>query len=234
MRPAIDIYLIVDRSSSTKTIIAYINNAIKAVVEKLCNMPELNGVDKYLSLIQYNHKADVVLDTVKLETVDLDSIKLVSEGATDTGAALLKAFELDLKNMRERMEDGTEMWRPLFFLFTDGYPDAGKNASESSIAAVEKKYREAGDKIKEGEKTRSLVFIAAGFFNEDSDCIIKANLNKLRELTDNESNVVEVSGGSAEDFAETFCELIPTGVINSITNGDSAIDFAFFKEKNRK
>lgn len=234
MRPTIDIYLIVDRSSSTKNIIGYINNAIKTVVKKLRSMPELNGVDKTLSLIQYNHKPDIVLDTVRLDTVDLDGIKLFSEGATDTGAALLKAFEMDLKNRQERIEEGTEMWRPLFFLFTDGYPDAGKNASEESIEAVEKNYSAAAEKIKEGERSRSLVFIAAGFFNEDSDYVVKANLSKLRELTDNSGNVVEVAGGSCEDFADIFCELIPTGVINSITNGESAIDFAFFKAKNAK
>lgn len=233
MRPSIDIFLIVDHSDSTKMIIDSLNEAIRTMIIALNDSFELMGVAKYLTLIQFNHRADILLETVPVEDIDPDSIRLTSSGATNTGAALLKALKIGTDRYETFKNNGDEIWHPIYFLFTDGYPDAGREATREEDEEVERVYRLAARKIKELENARQLVFVAGGFFDETlhGGRTVRANMDKLLELTTHRDRVIELPNGSAKTLKKFFSDLIPQTVVNTITNGRRAIDCAFLSEE---
>lgn len=225
MRPKIDVFLIVDHSLSTKNIIDTINRAIRKMLDELRFSPYLSGVDKYLTIIQFNHHSEILVETTLVENVDPNRINLVSSGATDTGSAILKALDIGTRRYQYWREEGEESWHPLYFLFTDGYPDAGQEASREEDIAVERAYAEAAREIKRLENSRKLLFVAGGFCSGRSRT--GANMEKLRELTGYERHVIEIPDDNIDKLSKFFSDIIPITVIHTVTSSKAQLEDAF-------
>lgn len=225
MRPKIDVFLIVDHSLSTMNIIDTINRAIKKMLEELRFSPYLSGVDKYLTIIQYNHHSEAIVETTLVENVDPGKINLTSAGATDTGSAILKALNIGSRRYQYWREEGEESWHPLYFLFTDGYPDAGQEASREEEIAVERAYTEAAMEIKRLENSGKLLFVAGGFCSRKSRN--GANMDKLRELTNYDKHVIEIPDDKIDKLSKFFSDIIPITVIHTVTSSKAQLEDAF-------
>lgn len=225
MRPKIDVFLIVDHSLSTMNIIDTINIAIKKMLVELRKSPYLSGVDKYLTVIQFNHHSEVIIETTLVENIDPNMINLKSAGATDTGSAILKALNIGSKRYQYWREEGEESWHPLYFLFTDGYPDAGQEATYEEEIAVNNAYRDAAIEIKRLENSGKLLFVAGGFCSRKSKN--GANIEKLKELTTFEKHVIEIPDDRIEKLSKFFSDIIPITVIHTVTSSKSQLEDAF-------
>ena len=72
MKPNIDVFLIVDHSSSTQPIIGNINTAISNMVGRLRTSPYLSGVNVYLTFIQFNHRYEILTQCELIDNIEID------------------------------------------------------------------------------------------------------------------------------------------------------------------
>ena len=223
MRPNIDVFLIVDHSSSTQSIIGNINAAISDMVTRLRPSPYLSGVNVFLPLIQFNHRYEILTQCELIDRVDPSRLLISSAGATDPGPAILKAIEIGSQRYEAWRAEGEESFHPLYYFFTDGYPDAGKGATQEEIDAVNAAYASACNSVRNLELTDKALFIAAGFQSERA----MANMERLRQLTTRPDRIICISQNDVGKLEKFFSELIPRTVTGTITRTQAQIDGAF-------
>ncbi len=223
MKPNIDVFLIVDHSSSTQGIIDNINSAISNMVGRLRTSPYLSGVNVYLTFIQFNHRYEILTECELIDDVDISRLALTSSGATDPGPAILRAIEIGSRRYAAWREEGEESFHPLYYYFTDGYPDAGKGATQEEIDAVNAAYAAACNSVRDLELNHKALFVAAGFQSERA----MANRERLNQLTIHPDRIVSISGNNVGMLEKFFSELIPRTVTGTITRTQAQIDGAF-------
>lgn len=80
---------------------------------------------------------------------------LSANGETPMGAAILRAIDVVAERKRLYKQNGLHYYRPWIFLITDGKPDPNDP------------WREAAEKVKEGEKNKHFAFFAVGVGDAD-------------------------------------------------------------------
>jgi uncharacterized protein YegL len=96
--------------------------------------------------------------------------------------------------------------KPLVFLLTDGYPDAGIGAPGEYVEAVRKNYEEAAALIKEQEADDSLYFCAVGIQRSNG---VGANMETLRRLSDKPDRIFKLDEESIlNEGVDRFCQMI--------------------------
>ena len=223
MKPNIDVFLIVDHSSSTQPIIGNINTAISNMIGRLRTSPYLSGVNVYLTFIQFNHRYEILTQCELIDNIDVSRLALTSSGATDPGPAILKAIEIGSRRYENWRAEGEESFHPLYYFFTDGYPDAGKGATQEEIDAVNSAYASACNSVRDLELHQKALFIAAGFRSERA----MANMERLSQLTTRPDHIVSISYHDVGMLEKFFSELIPRTVTGTITRTQAQIDGAF-------
>ena len=223
MKPNIDVFLIVDHSSSTQPIIGNINTAISNMIGRLRNSPYLSGVNVFLTFIQFNHRYEILTQCELIDKIDISRLSLTSSGATDPGPAILKAIEIGSQRYENWRAEGEESFHPLYYFFTDGYPDAGKGATQEEIDAVNSAYAAACNSVRDLEINQKALFIAAGFRSERA----MANMERLSQLTTRPDHIVSISYHDVGMLEKFFSELIPRTVTGTITKTQAQIDGAF-------
>ena len=223
MKPNIDVFLIVDHSSSTKGIIDSINTAISNMVNRLRTSPYLTGVNVYLTFIQFNHHYEILAECELIDDIDVSRLALSSSGATDPGPAILRAIEIGSRRYENWRAEGEESFHPLYYYFTDGYPDAGRGATQEEIDAVNAAYAAACNSVRDLELNHKALFVAAGFQSERA----MANMERLAQLTIHPDHVIGISGTGVGGLEKFFSELIPRTVTGTITRTQAQIDGAF-------
>lgn len=223
MKPNIDVFLIVDHSSSTQPIIGNINTAISNMIGKLRNSPYLSGVNVFLTFIQFNHRYEILTQCELIDKIDMTRLSLTSSGATDPGPAILKAIEIGSQRYENWRAEGEESFHPLYYFFTDGYPDAGKGATQEEIDAVNSAYAAACNSVRDLEINQKALFIAAGFRSERA----MANMERLSQLTTRPDHIVSISCHDVGMLEKFFSDLIPRTVTGTITKTQAQIDGAF-------
>ena len=223
MKPNIDVFLIVDHSSSTRTIIDNINESIRTMISRLRTSPYLSGVNVFLTFIQFNHRYEILCQCELIDNIDPSRLTLTSSGATDPGSAILKAIEIGAQRYESWRATGEESFHPLYYFFTDGYPDAGKGATQEEIDAVNSAYQAASNSVRELELNKKALFIAAGFQSERA----MANMERLRQLTTRPDRIICISQNNVGMLEKFFSELIPRTVTGTITRTQAQIDGAF-------
>lgn len=223
MKPNIDVFLIVDHSSSTQPIIGNINTAISNMIGRLRTSPYLSGVNVFLTFIQFNHRYEILSQCELIDNIDISRLSLTSSGATDPGPAILKAIEIGSQRYESWRADGEESFHPLYYFFTDGYPDAGKGATQEEIDAVNTAYASACNSVRDLEIHQKALFIAAGFRSERA----MANMERLSQLTTRPDHIVSISYNDIGMLEKFFSELIPRTVTGTITKTQAQIDSAF-------
>ena len=223
MKPNIDVFLIVDHSSSTQAIIGNINTAISNMIGRLRTSPYLSGINVYLTFIQFNHRYEILTQCELIDRIDPSRLAIASSGATDPGPAILKAIEIGSARYEQWRAEGEESFHPLYYFFTDGYPDAGKGATQEEIDAVDAAYAAACNSVRDLELNHKALFIAAGFQSERA----MANMERLRQLTIRPDHIVCISNNDVGMLERFFSELIPRTVTGTITRTQAQIDGAF-------
>ena len=223
MKPNIDVFLIVDHSSSTRNIIDNINEAIRTMISRLRTSPYLSGVNVFLTFIQFNHRYEILCQCELIDNIDPSRLTLTSSGATDPGSAILKAIEIGGQRYESWRSTGEESFHPLYYFFTDGYPDAGKGATQEEIDAVNAAYVAASNSVKDLELNKKALFIAAGFQSDRA----KANMERLNQLTTRPDHIICISNNNVNMLEKFFSELIPRTVTGTITKTKKQIEDAF-------
>lgn len=163
-----------------------------------------------LLIIHFATEPEIKAEFVKLEELKEEHILIAqTKGCTNTGKALLKALDLLEQKKAECKKKGEEYVQPLLFLITDGYPDPGKltradqkEAHARAVAEYQESYARAAARIKEMEQADKLVFVAGGI-TVDQD--LRADMDKLRELTSKPDQVVELDcSGDLSSLADFF------------------------------
>ena len=173
--------IVIDRSESTSDIRDLLNQGAQSLIRSMKRELTLRGIVELL-VIQFSKETEVTVSFKPLEQVrehDLDIGK--SEGFTATGQALLTALDLlDQKKMEWKQSKAEKYFQPLLFLLTDGYPDAGIGAPPEVEREIAETYAQAAQEIRERERAKKLVFVAAGIQQQNG---ARANLEELRRLT---------------------------------------------------
>lgn len=222
-RVHLPVALIIDKSESTGDIRGLLNHCIlKLIYSMKQETTFINVVD--LLVIHYSSDHEVIANFTPLECVDPSDLMIKeSKGFTHTGGALLHALqELDEKKF-EWKNRAEKYYQPLFFLLTDGYPDAGVGAPSKVKAYVQDAYLRAAQEIKKREAEEKLVFIAAGIEQKNG---VRADMKKLRELSNFPDRIIPVREAGNINEIERFFHLIyeSTNATFSNTPLDDVID----------
>lgn len=233
--------LIIDISWSMEAIRTILNEAITELLKQMKENKLLRGsID--LLVIHFNGESKVVVDFTPLEDVKVSDITIKEcSGCTDTGTAISTALDMAYE-YRDKLYDETDGYitpnQPLVFLLTDGIPDAGKKRKtdtdkeyQEAVDAVNQAYKQATEYIKEKEKNKKIVFIAAGInhnggVDHNSGREIpgsNVSRDRLKELTNFPDRVITFKGDKT-NFA-SFCKDIITGTSLVVAN-EEVNDFA--------
>lgn len=202
----IPIAILVDYSSSTKDIREILNSSSRQMLQSMKQEVTFANSVKLL-VVLYNHGRKTIVDLQTLEEVSDNALYIEkSTGATDTGSAILYALERLDEQKAQWKQAAQDYYQPLVFLMTDGYPDAGLNASEEDKARVEQAYQAAAAAIKSKEANGKIVFVAAGVQRKNG---ASANMKRLCELTSHPDRVLTLSDDdNAGNRISTFYNLI--------------------------
>lgn len=213
----IPVAILIDRSASMSDVLDIINSCMSGLIRELKSELLFKGQKVLLLVVSFNHKFKILLDFEELDNIDASSLSIEeASGATDPGLVLLNVLErLDSKKA-EWKEQSVAYCQPFVYLFTDGYPDAGTNASDADRAAVTERYNAAAKWIREKESAQDgkekIVFIAAGLQRKKG---ASANIEMLRELTTHPDHVITISeDNSSMRGISKFFELIKTATLN--------------------
>lgn len=202
----IPIALVIDCSCSMNDIRPILNRATQSLLTNLKNNVELRQQVKLLT-IHYNDTIRVVSDFTPAMDME-DSALDIAQGAgtTDTGLALLTALER-LDEMQSICLGKKEVCsKPLVFLLTDGYPDAGNGAPDDYVQEVRSNYKEAAAAIREREANDSLYFCAVGIQRQNG---IGANMDMLKQLSEKPDRIFRMDDASIQnEGVERFCQMI--------------------------
>ena len=203
-RSHLPLVLLIDISKSTEDIRELINKCQKQMLRAMMEDVALRGC-VYLYILHFNGACEPVVEFELLDSLaargalddDSDVLDIKeSYGCTNTGRAIMTALQaVDSQKNEWRKTDN--VYQPLMFLLTDGYPDAGQGlgASEEEKAAVERAYRNAAEEIQRREKEdgngRAKITFAAAGVQRRNGC--SANIPRLKELTSYADHVVAVT-----------------------------------------
>lgn len=208
--------LVIDTSASTDDIRELLNRCSFQLIQSLKRELVFKRIVELL-VIFFNSDYQDVLYFKPLEMVDEHELDIVeSRGFTATGRAILHALEcLDKKEM-EWKQKGEKYYQPLFFLLTDGYPDAGVGAPPTVVEKIEETYALAAQQIKEKEEKDKIIFIAAGI-QQKNGC--NANMGKLKELSSHPERILRVTDQlDSLNSIEKFYQLIYKSTNAAIAN----------------
>lgn len=200
------IAILIDRSKSTMNIRKDLNRIAEQALQKMKSFTEYRSITEILA-IQFDTEPEVTAEFTKLEQTPIHALTIArSDHCTDTGKALLLALELLDQKKEACKEAGETYHQPICFLLTDGSPDPGSGAPEHEIRAYERRYAEAAAEIKKREAEEKLTFVAAGIYVSEHQ---RANMDKLRELSNHPDRIVELNGKNGDLSAiEKFFEVI--------------------------
>ena len=203
-RSHLPLVLLIDISKSTEDIRELINKCQKQMLRAMMEDVALRGC-VYLYILHFNGACEPVVEFELLDSLyergalndDSDELDIKkSYGCTNTGRAIMTALQaVDEQKTEWRKNRAENVFQPLMFLLTDGYPDAGLGASEEEKAAVERAYRNAAEEIQRREKEdgngRAKITFAAAGVQRRNGC--SANIPRLKELTSYADHVVAVT-----------------------------------------
>lgn len=239
----VPLVLLIDISGSTEDIRELINKCQKKMLQEMMKDVTLQGC-VYLYILHFNGVCEPVVEFELLDSLaargalddDSDVLDIKeSYGCTNTGRAIMTALQaVDSQKNEWRKTDN--VYQPLMFLLTDGYPDAGQGATEKEKKAVELAYRDAAEEIQRREKKddhgRAKITFAAAGVQRRNGC--SANIPRLKELTRYESHVIVVTddeGGSVDVAGlSEFFSMIYTATettVNGETETDDIISASF-------
>lgn len=203
-RKHLPLVLLIDISKSTEDIRELINKCQKQMLRAMMEDLTLQGC-VYLYILHFNGACEPVVEFELLDSLaargalndDSDELDIKeSYGCTNTGRAIMTALQaVDEQKTEWRKNRAENVYQPLMFLLTDGYPDAGLGASEEEKEAVERAYRNAAEEIQRREKKdgngRAKITFAAAGIQRRNGC--SANIPRLKELTSYADHVVAVT-----------------------------------------
>lgn len=203
-RSHLPLVLLIDISKSTEDIRELINKCQKQMLRAMMEDLTLQGC-VYLYILHFNGACEPAVEFELLDSLaargalndDSDELDIKkSYGCTNTGRAIMTALQaVDEQKTEWRKNRAENVFQPLMFLLTDGYPDAGLGASEEEKEAVERAYRNAAEEIQRREKKddngRAKITFAAAGVQRRNGC--SANIPRLKELTSYADHVVAVT-----------------------------------------
>lgn len=234
--------LLIDISSSTEDIRELINKCQKKMLRAMAEKVSFKNC-VYLYILHFNGRCQEVVNFELLDSLEArgalrdDSEELDikrSYGCTNPGKAIKVALQAaDTQKIKWGRADN--VYQPLMFLLTDGYPDAGQGATDEEKKAVEREYCEAAAQIKQREKKDAygkakITFAAAGIQRKNG---CSANIARLKELTSDESHVIAVTDAEDGDIdvagLAAFYQMVYTATDNTLrgTQNDD-LNAAFF------
>lgn len=188
--------LLLDFSYSMRNERELLNNCVVQFLEQAKSDPLLYANAMVLVII-FNHRYEVKADFVPLRSLDPAALEVKQcAGATDPGQALLYALERMDEKKQELKDKQEEYFQPMMVYFTDGYPDAGVNATKEQQTQVERTYQLAAEQIRDKEKHKKLLFIAAGLQRRTGG----ADIKKIQELTIYPDKVLRITKPSEAQF----------------------------------
>lgn len=170
------VVLVLDTSGSMQLRgrITRLNNAVRDFIEALkhdkgtANIIDI-GVVAFGSIIQVHPVQSLV---------DFTPRELEAEGRTELGLAILTALDLVAEWRSHCEQQGTQYFRPLMFLITDGDPTD--------------EWRPAAERVRSEEERRQLTFVGVG--------VEEANMDVLRHFSET-TQPVHIEG---TDFMQFF------------------------------
>lgn len=208
--------ILLDRSKSISSyngrLMNGINRSASEAVRKMKELVLYRDMTEVL-VIQFSTEPEVTAEFVPLADLSEQALTITqARGCTDTGKALLLALDMLDRRKAECKEKGEEYFQPLLFLLTDGYPDPGNPVRKEdvepharAVKAYEERYAQAARRIKAMEEADKLVFVAGGITVDDE---LRADMDKLRELTGKTERVVELDCSGNLDSLSGFFELV--------------------------
>ena len=200
------IAVLIDCSESVQDIQDLLNNSIQKMVQELNRRVELRSYVELL-VVHYNDYYHVPASFVPVVDIKHGQLDIRScEGTTHTGMAILKTLHLLQEKLTEYQGKREKHTKPLMFLFTDGYPDAGDGAPKATMDQVKQDYEDAAEMIKEMEKADELYFCAAGIQRKDG---CSADMKTLSKLSAHKDRIVQVIGDdNGGETISRFCNVI--------------------------
>lgn len=215
----IELYLLVDHSSSTAAFIDKINTSIKNMIEKLKEehkneFGSLYGYDVDFVFIPFNHNYKIFGPT-PIDDVEISN--LVADGATNIGEPIIKAIDMALEHYHKFKEEAImRASHPIIFLFTDGGADTENDCTAEEQRRFDYIFDLAAERIKENEG-KKLSFVACSFQGQGADSeTYKRNTEKIKKLTSFDNRVIEFSSGKDGEKinADPLSELIEILIFN--------------------
>lgn len=237
-QPRLDVVVVIDHSASTFMFINELNAAVNVMINSLKNDPQLSGYAVYLTIIQFNHecndKDDILLKEKLVKDISASEIenitKITASGATNPAPALRKAIDICMSRYEAMRNEGDDRRHPIIYYFSDGIPDAGEIKGVKDPKEQEKvdhDYEEAAKLIRSLEVSKKLLFIGCGFSHEGR----KADMDKLRMLTNFSNHTVEICGKiSAEALNKFFGDIIPKTIEEHTKDSDIHIEQIIYSE----
>lgn len=200
------IAILIDCSESVEDIKDLLNKSIQKMIRELNSRVELRQFVE-LYVVHYNDFYYVPADFVPVTEIRPGQLDIRScEGTTHTGMAILNTIQKLQEKQAVYQGKKEKSTKPLVFLFTDGYPDAGDGAPQVSVEQVRQDYADAAELIRELEKGDELYFCAAGIQRRDGP---SADMEMLRKLSDHADRIVRVIGDdNGEETISRFCNVI--------------------------
>lgn len=210
------IYLMIDKSKSTVKIVTNIRNSLKRIMETLRTSRFLDGIDATVTVMLFNHNWEIAVNHCSLNKKDVENLTWEASGCTDIGGAILECLNKGGDEYREWRMDNIDCVHPCYILLTDGVPDAGKGCTPEEQQEYEDAFMQAANQIKAGEASK-LTFGIAGICGNG----YKADMNKLRQLTNNSERVIELDGNNPKEaIEETFLHFVSQTVATTTGEDD--------------
>lgn len=203
----IPIAILIDCSESAEDIRDLMDRSIRELLRQMNNKVQLRSCVELL-VIQYNDRFYAPAKFEYVENIKPGQLDIRScEGTTHTGMAILKALQMLRARRMEYIGKQEKCSKPLLFLFTDGYPDAGENAPKEMVEQVLLDYEDAAEQIKQMEKEDQLFFCAAGIQRKDG---ISADMQTLYKLSNYpRERIFQVIGDDNDrETVSKFCQKI--------------------------
>lgn len=233
LKAVVPVVILVDCSYSVKDIRPLIIRNLRTLLQVLKGHKLFaDGKGKVLlTLVYFNHRYRVVIDTEDIMNISEEDITFEATGATNPGKALADAIDKVKTYYDKNKREMPALKHPLLFLFTDGRPDAGVNATAAEHRQMEESYKAAcesirGMQIKTDKEDRKLG-VAAVCYNPGIS--VKAHrkdyetLCRLSPLP--EQNIYD-AGYNKNSLERFFTDLIPQMIIaQTLGTYDGVIDF---------
>lgn len=152
-----------------------------------------------LAIVSFGKEVSIIKDFGPID--EFKPPKLIADGATPMGEAILKAINMVENRKNEYKNNGTDYFRPWIFLITDGEP--------TDMIENDFMWNEVTRKVHEGETNRKFAFFAVGVDSADMKTLteiasqnripLKLKENKFKEMFEWLSKSLESVSGSFPD-----------------------------------